>query len=161
MTWQLYHQLADNARTLDSIAAYNGSGATLTGSGTPERVAVTRATPSLASVLRVAPALGRWFTEPEGMPGAPAVAVLTHGFWVRRFGADPAIVGRTILIDGVPTDVVGVMPASFTFPRAAGRSVAAGTIDARVGVVPVLRPGRRPVARRRDRRNAHARRSRA
>ena len=50
---------------------------------------ITRATPSLVSVLRVAPALGRWFTEAEGTPGAPAVAVLTHGFWVRRFGADP------------------------------------------------------------------------
>ena len=70
MTWQLYHQLADNARTLDSIAAYNASGATLTGSGTPERVAVTRATPSLVSVLRVAPALGRWFTETGGHAGA-------------------------------------------------------------------------------------------
>jgi predicted permease len=118
MTWQLYHQLADNARTLDGVAAYFGSGGTLTGSGTPERVAITRATPSLASVLRVAPATGRWFTESEGVPGAPAVAVLTHGFWVRRFGADPAIVGRTILIDGVPTDVVGVMPPTFTFGAA-------------------------------------------
>jgi putative ABC transport system permease protein len=117
MTWQLYHQFADNARTLDSIAAYTGSHATLTGSGTPERVAITRATPSLLPVLRAAPALGRWFTESEGMPGAPAVAVLAHGFWVRRFGADPAIVGRTILLNGISTDVVGVMPASFTFPR--------------------------------------------
>ena len=117
MTWQLYHQLADNARTLDSVAAYDGGGATLTGSGTPERIAVTRATPSLLAVLRAAPALGRWFTDAEGIPGAPAVAVLAHGFWERRFGADPAIVGRRVLIDGVPTDVVGVMPASFTFPR--------------------------------------------
>src|SRR4030095_998369 len=112
-----YHQLADNARTLDSIAAYSGSRATLTGSGTPERIAVLRATPSLLTVLRVSPALGRWFTQPEGTPGAPAVAVLSHGFWVGRFGADPAIVGRTIVIDGIPTDVVGVMPASFAFPR--------------------------------------------
>ena len=117
MSWQLYHQLADNARTLDGIAAYYGNGATLTGSGTPERVVIVRTTPSLASVLRVAPALGRWFTEPEGIPGASPVAVLTHGFWVRRFGADPTIVGRTILIDGVPTGVVGVMPASFKFPQ--------------------------------------------
>ncbi|HEY1308232.1 MAG TPA: ABC transporter permease [Vicinamibacterales bacterium] len=117
MTWQLYHQLADNAHTLDGVAGYYGSGATLTGNGTPERVAITRATPSLQSVLRVAPALGRWFTETEGTPGAPSVAVLSHGLWVRRFGADPAIVGRTILIDGVPTPIVGVMPASFTFPR--------------------------------------------
>lgn len=118
MTWQLYHQLADNTRTLDGVAAYFGSGGTLTGSGTPERVAITRATPSLASVLRVAPATGRWFTESEGVPGAPAVAVLTHGLWVRRFGADPAIVGRTILIDGIPTDVVGVMPPTFAFGAA-------------------------------------------
>jgi putative ABC transport system permease protein len=117
MTWQLYHQLADHARTLDGVAAFFGSGGTLTGSGTPERVAVTRATPSLLTVLRATPALGRWFTESEGTPGAPAVAVLAHGLWVRRFGADPAIVGRTIAIDGVATDVVGVMPPSFTFPR--------------------------------------------
>lgn len=117
MTWQLYHQLADNTRLLDSIAAYTGGSGTLTGSGTPERLVIARGTPSLLSVLRVTPALGRWFTEQEGVPGTPAVAVLTHGFWVRRFGADPAVVGRTIVIDGVPTDVVGVMPVSFAFPR--------------------------------------------
>ena len=115
MTWQLYHQLADNARTLEAVAGYFGSGATLTGGGTPERVAVTRATPSLTLVLRVTPVIGRWFTDSEGIPGAPAVAVLSHGLWVRRFGADPLVVGRTILIDGVPTDVVGVLPASFRF----------------------------------------------
>ena len=117
MTWQLYHQLADNTRLLDSIAAYTGGSGTLTGSGTPERLVIARGTPSLLSVLRVTPALGRWFTEQEGVLGTPAVAVLTHGFWVRRFGADPAVVGRTIVIDGVPTDVVGVMPVSFAFPR--------------------------------------------
>jgi len=117
MTWQLYHQLADNTRLLDSIAAYTGGSGTLTGSGTPERLVIARGTASLLSVLRVTPALGRWFTEQEGVPGTPAVAVLTHGFWVRRFGADPAVVGRTIVIDGVPTDVVGVMPVSFAFPR--------------------------------------------
>ena len=117
LTWQNYHQLADNARTLAAVAAYTTTGATLTGSGTPERIVVTLATPSLGSVLRVAPALGRWFMEAEGVPGAPRVAVLTHGFWVRRFGADPGIVGRSILIDGTPMDVVGIMPASFVFPR--------------------------------------------
>jgi putative ABC transport system permease protein len=117
MSWQLFHQLADNARTLDSVAAYYPSSATLTGGGTPERVAITHATPSLLSVLRATPTLGRWFTASEGTPGTLPVAVLAHGFWVRHFGADPTIVGRTILIDGVPADVVGVMPASFTFPR--------------------------------------------
>ncbi len=117
MSWQLYHQLADNAGTLASIAGYYGSGATLTGSGTPERIVTVRATPSLAAVLGAAPSIGRWFTEAEGIPGAPDVAVLTHGFWVRRFGADPAVIGRTILLNGIPTAVVGVMPASFKFPQ--------------------------------------------
>src|SRR4030095_565332 len=84
MTWQLYHQLADNARTLEAVAGYFGSGATLTGGGTPERVAVTRATPSLTLVLRVTPVIGRWFTDSAGLPRAPAVAVLSHGLWVRR-----------------------------------------------------------------------------
>ncbi len=117
MSWQLYHQLADNARTLASIAAFTGSSGTLTGVGTPERLVIMRGTPSLLSVFGATPALGRWFIESEGTPGAPAVVVLTHGFWVRRFGADPSVVGRTILIDGVPTNVVGVMSDSFTFPR--------------------------------------------
>ena len=86
MAWQLYYQLADHARTLEGVAVYFPAAATLTGGGIPERIRVTRATPSLASVLRVSPALGRWFTEAEGVSGAPQVAVLSHGLWVRRFG---------------------------------------------------------------------------
>ena len=62
---------------------------TLTGDGEPERIRAVRATPSLASVLRVSPALGRWFTAEEGAPGAPQVAVLSHGLWMRRYGGDP------------------------------------------------------------------------
>jgi predicted permease len=116
MAWQLYYQLADHARTLEGVAVYFPAAATLSGGGIPERVRVTRATPSLASVLRVSPALGRWFTEAEGESGAAPVAVLSHGLWVRRFGADRSIVGRTLPLDGVPTEVVGVMPASFSFP---------------------------------------------
>src|SRR5262249_4603080 len=68
-------------------------------------------------VLRAGPALGRWFTDQEGVPGAPQVAVLSHGFWARRFGRDSGIVGRSITIDGQPATVVGVMPESFAFPN--------------------------------------------
>jgi putative ABC transport system permease protein len=116
MTWQLYFQLLDHARSLDGVAAYNTAQVTLTGNGDPERVAAANATPSLAPVLRVPAALGRWFTEEEGVPGSAAVAVLSHGLWVRRFGRDPGIIGRSVSIDGAPTTVVGVMPASFAFP---------------------------------------------
>jgi putative ABC transport system permease protein len=116
MAWQLYYQLADHARTLEGVAVYDFGATTLTGGGTPERIRVSRATPSLATVLRVSPALGRWFTEAEGETGAAPVAVLSHGLWVRRFGSDPGIVGRSVPLNGVPTEVVGVMPASFSFP---------------------------------------------
>ena len=116
MAWQLYFQLADHARTLQHVAVYNSGGGTLTGVGIPERLQIIRATPSLVSVLGVQPALGRWFIEPEGVAGAAPVAVLSHGLWVRRFGGDRSIVGRSIIFEGVPTEVVGVMPATFSFP---------------------------------------------
>ena len=116
MAWQLYFHLADHARTLQHVAVYDSGAGTLTGGGVPERVQITRATPSLASVLGVQPAVGRWFIEREGVSGAAPATVLSHGLWVRRFGADRSIVGRSITFDGVPTEVIGVMPATFSFP---------------------------------------------
>jgi putative ABC transport system permease protein len=114
---RLYFHFLDRSRTLDGVALYMGATElTLTGQGTPERVRVSRTTSSLASVLRVSPAQGRWFSEAEMAQGASPVVVLSRGFWVRRFGEDPQIVGRSITFDGIPTVVVGVMPASFAFP---------------------------------------------
>jgi putative ABC transport system permease protein len=118
MTWQLYYQFADRAKTLEGVAAYFNGGVTLSDNGNPERLVSTQATPSLAAVLRVRPAIGRWFVEEEGVSGAPPVAVLSYGLWARRYGLDPAIVGQSIRLDGVPTQVVGVMPAGFAFPDA-------------------------------------------
>jgi predicted permease len=116
MTRGLYYQYLTRAHTLDGIALYAPDSVTLTGSGDPERIRVARTTATLAPVMRVWPALGRWLTDAEGAPGAPHVAVLSHGLWVRRYGADSGIVGRAITLAGVPTEVIGVMPASFAFP---------------------------------------------
>jgi len=111
MSWQFYYQLVDRAHTLDRVAAYNFTSGTLTGTeGNPERIQIARSTSSLASVLRVQPALGRWFTDQEGVLGSPPSVVLSHGLWIRRYGRDPAIVGRSLTIDGLPTTVVGVIP---------------------------------------------------
>jgi predicted permease len=116
LTTQLYYQYRDRARTLDGVAIYRTDDQTLTGEGAPERIRVARATPSLASVLRVTPRLGRWFSEEEGAPGASPVGVLSNGLWVRRFGQDPGVLGRLVILDGVPTTVVGVARDSFAFP---------------------------------------------
>ena len=112
----LYFQYAERARTLASVSAYRTDERNLTGDGEPLRANVVLTTPSLSTVLRVPPALGRWFTEEDGQPGAPAVAVLSHGLWTRRYGADPGVVGRTLTVNGIPASIVGVMPASFVFP---------------------------------------------
>jgi putative ABC transport system permease protein len=113
---RVYRQYVDRSRTLDSIAVYRSAEVNLTGDGAPERIRVTRTTPSLSSVLRVPPAIGRWFTRDEDLPGTSPVAVISHGLWVRRYGADTGVVGRVIRLDGLPTTIVGVMPPSFGFP---------------------------------------------
>ncbi|HXD72239.1 MAG TPA: ABC transporter permease [Vicinamibacterales bacterium] len=113
-----YFHFAAHARTLSSVAAYWALDQTITGQGgSAERVRVALTTPSLASVLRVAPEAGAWL--PDDRPRGPApTVVLSHGLWVRRYGADAGILGKTITLDGKATTVVGVMPASFAFPDA-------------------------------------------
>lgn len=125
LTPGLYFQYAGRARTLQGAAVYRMANLTLTADpsttlgagGGPERISVTRASVSLASVLRVPPAKGRWFTEQEGEPGAATAVVLSHRLWERRYGRDATIVGRQITLGGLPAEVVGVMPASFEFPQ--------------------------------------------
>ena len=112
----VYFQYADRAQTLAAVGTYRSDELTLTGGGDPVRIRVAWVTPSLSEILRVSPGLGRWFTGREGAPGAPQVAVVSHGLWVRRYGSDPTVMGRSVRLSGVPTEIIGVMPASYAFP---------------------------------------------
>jgi putative ABC transport system permease protein len=132
MTTGLYYQY-QRARTLESVAIYRAGESTMVGAGEPERIQVARTTPTLASVLRVPPALGRWFTEEEGNPGAPLVAILSHGLWIRRFGGNVGILGTSIRLDGVPATVIGIMPASFAFPEPRTDALLAAPISRATG----------------------------
>ncbi len=111
----VYH-ISQHQHTMTSVGAFSSDAVTVTGDGDPERVRRALATPSLGEVLGVPPERGRWFLEGDGEPDGPPVVVLSHALWSRRYGSDPAIVGRTILIDNTPTEVVGVMPPAFRFP---------------------------------------------
>ncbi|HKG14177.1 MAG TPA: ADOP family duplicated permease, partial [Pyrinomonadaceae bacterium] len=103
----------EQAKSFESMAAFYDDRLNLTGVGEPEELSVQLATPELFHVLGVEPILGRAFTEEDGRPGTPDVAVLSYGLWQRRFGGDRGVVGRPITLNGAPVTVVGVMPADF------------------------------------------------
>lgn len=83
----------------------------------PERVEGARVSHELFSLLRVQPVLGRTFAAEEEQPGTEPVAILGDGLWRRWFGADPAVLGKTLLVDGKSTRVVGVMAPGFRYPE--------------------------------------------
>jgi putative ABC transport system permease protein len=110
--------LREGARALGPVAAYFSpvGGFAITGLGDPERVYGTAATEDLFDVLGVRPILGRGFVAEDGKPGAAPVVVLSHALWQRRFGGDPAIIGRSIGVNDRSHTIVGVMPQGFGFP---------------------------------------------
>ena len=114
-----YFRFKDQSRTLAAIAAYQDRGAemNLAGGDVPEGVRGTQVTRDFFELLRIAPSLGRVFTSDEDQPGGARAVILMHGFWQRRFGGDPGVIGQTLVLDDAPRTVVGVMPAGFRFPR--------------------------------------------
>src|SRR5918999_5788390 len=118
MTWLSASEVkryASDAGAFDQLAAYLRSAATLTGDREPERVVTAYATPNLFQTLRVQPAHGRAFLPTDGSVD-PTVVILSHGLWLRRYGGDEGIVGRSILTGDRARTVVGVLPPSFRVP---------------------------------------------
>jgi putative ABC transport system permease protein len=108
------HYLRDHATGLSSVAAIApGWTFSLTGAGDPSKVTIDRVSGNLFEAVGAAPVLGRVLRSEEDTPGAPKVLVLSHRYWRARFGGDPSVVGRTVRLDDVPHEIVGVMPPSF------------------------------------------------
>ena len=101
--------------SFEGMSAYFDANFTLTQAGDPAQIEGAIVTPGFFETLGVAPALGRTFGAGE----AARVAILSHGLWQTRFGGDPAIVGRTVMLNSVSHEVLGVMPASFAHPETA------------------------------------------
>jgi predicted permease len=104
-------------RSFGQMALLGGVGFNLTGLGEPQHVAGARVSPSLFPMLGVKAQLGRTFLAEEDRPGHDRVVVVDHSFWVGELGADPHAVGRRLLLDGTPYEIVGVLPPDFTFPK--------------------------------------------
>jgi len=102
----------------DYMAAQTGDSTTLTGSGEPLQLRAALVSPHYFDIFGITAVLGRTFAGDEDQAGKDHVAILSHPLWATQFGADPSIVGRTILLDGEPNLVVGVLPAGGAFDRA-------------------------------------------
>ncbi|HSC28800.1 MAG TPA: ABC transporter permease [Vicinamibacterales bacterium] len=107
---------SERSKTLSRFAVYLESSSSVAGAGEPLELGILQATPSLLGVLGVRPAIGRDFTEEDARRGAPPVVLVSHAYWVRHLGSDPAAIGRPVLA-GAKEIVVGVLPAGFEFER--------------------------------------------
>jgi predicted permease len=129
-----YMDLARGTKSFTSVGAFTPRSRTLGGDGNPERVVGASVTATLLNTLAPRPVAGRYFTPEEDLPGAPLVMVISHELYKRRFGADPSIVGKRVMVDGVQRLVVGVLPA--------GACVAGADALTPAGLDPARLPGR-------------------
>lgn len=113
ITFGTFRELAGRARAFEALAVFKASQPTLTGRGLPERLAAQDVSAAYLRVLGVRPALGRDLEPSDDRIDGPPVAILTDGLWRRRFGADPALLGRSITLDGDAVTIVGVLPRGF------------------------------------------------
>lgn len=134
--------LREQTRSFEGFAAIRSASITVGSSGDAEplQVPLNLVSANFFPVLGAGPAIGRGFVAGEDAPGAPRTAVISRRLWVQRFGGDSAIVGRqgALLLDGAPTTVVGILPASFNFSAQSSLASAAGGADVYVPLTDTL-----------------------
>jgi putative ABC transport system permease protein len=112
-----YAAFRNEQHPFETFAAYAATTANISGGDRPDRVSAARVTPGTLDATRVPPALGRTFSSSDAASNGPATVVLSHAVWRDRFAANPAVLGRTIRVDGQPHTIIGVMPPDFAFPQ--------------------------------------------
>jgi predicted permease len=112
-----YFTYRDNQRAFEDIGAWDRDQVTVTGRGDPEQINVLAVSDGTLPLLRVQPLMGRLFTKEDDSPRSPLRVILTYGYWQRRFGGAANIIGQSLVVDGAPAEIIGVLPKSFIFPR--------------------------------------------
>jgi putative ABC transport system permease protein len=110
-----YLTYREEGRIWEDIGLWDTGAVSVTGIGDPERIQALYVTDGVLPLLRVQPALGRRFSADDDSPRTPERVMLTHAYWQRKFGSDAAIVGRSVMIDNKPREIIGVLPPGFTF----------------------------------------------
>ena len=112
-----YFTYRDEGRVFEHFGLWADRSASVTGVGEPERVQTLAVTDGTLQALRVEPVIGRLFNREDDTPGTPERAILTYAYWQRKFGGDRGVIGRRLIVDGRPREVIGVLPQSFRFLR--------------------------------------------
>jgi predicted permease len=113
-----YFDVKTGHQGFEQVAIAIGGNYNLTGdSGEPERIGTIRVSSNLLPMLGVRAAAGRLFVAEDDIPGTSGTAVLGYGTWMRRYGGDPGTIGKRLILNGLPYQVIGVLPASFDLPR--------------------------------------------
>ena len=112
-----YFDIKSGHHGFEQVAIAIGGNENLIGEGNPERVGTIHVSSNLLTMIGTRPALGRLFLPEEDALGHTATALLSYGTWARRYGSDPRVLGKTIVLDGKPYEVVGVLPQNFSLPR--------------------------------------------
>src|SRR6185437_8225098 len=106
---------SDHSQTFQSVGVWSAGTANITGMTGPEQVRTVSVSDGVLQTLGVPPALGRWFSQIDQEPNGPKRAMLSYGYWQRRFGGDRTVIGRNIMVDSQSREIVGVMPRGFRF----------------------------------------------
>ena len=112
-----YFDIKTGHHGLEEVAIAIGGNENLTGNGDPERVGAIHVSSNLLPLLGEKAAMGRLFIAEEDVKGAAPTVVLSYGMWVRRYGSEPQIIGKSVQVNGISREVVGVLPKSFSLPR--------------------------------------------
>lgn len=115
-SYPIYRDWREQASSFEHVAAFSGGSFTLTGSDEPERLRGAATTSNFFSVVGLQPVLGRLFTEANEVPGNDRVVLLSHGLWQRKFGGARDVLGRTLMLNGTPHEIIGVMPPAMQLP---------------------------------------------
>jgi predicted permease len=111
----MYFTYSDHNRSFQALGVWISVTNSVTGLAEPEQVRTIVVSDGTLPALGVQPMLGRWLGQADQRPGAPETVMLGYGYWQRRFGADKSVIGRGIIVDSRPREIVGVMPAGFRF----------------------------------------------
>jgi hypothetical protein len=111
----LYYTYREQNRTLQDVGMWQGDAVAITGTAEPQRVDAVDITDGVLPILGVQPVVGRVFSKADDAPDAPKTVILSYAYWQSKFGGERSALGRTIVADGEPREIIGVLPERFHY----------------------------------------------